>query len=404
MALVDYSSDSDSEITAPTLPSKPAASSSLSSSLSALLPKPKSKAGPSPIVASSGGSRKIVVGLAKAEEGAGDAGDDGPPNKRARIGGGSGLRGGLASMLPAPKKRVQNGIGGKSETGTGNRSENWKARNGDGDGDVAIPKPRLEKEEVSGPRLKEEGKEKEVKRQPPPKPVVQFMPQNVARRTIKPMSSFRKKKAPGSEGVAGGIGARTASVPEKSKSKVSLFGAVTEPTHISSTKPVAEYKPLLVTSATVPSETTPQPSSEAYYDLSAHHDPNAHYDPNLAYQTSMQLTSNPNSLESIAQTIGLDDTAMRQLLGRKGRGQNNMPDISQIATFDVNTEYASNTLLARSEEAQRVASVNPVRSIAPGKHQLTQLLNAAQHQKGALEEAFAEGKRNRREAGGKYGW
>ena len=106
----------------------------------------------------------------------------------------------------------------------------------------------------------------------------------------------------------------------------------------------------------------------------------------------------------MAQTIGLDDAAMRQLLGRKGRGRNNMPDISQIVTFDVNTEYASNTLLARSEEAQRVAGVNPVRSIAPGKHQLTQLLNAAQQQKGALEEAFAEGKRNRREAGGKYGW
>ncbi|KAF8448298.1 mitotic checkpoint regulator, MAD2B-interacting-domain-containing protein [Terfezia claveryi] len=221
------------------------------------------------------------------------------------------------------------------------------------------------------------------------------MPQSVTRRTIQPMSSFRKKKTPGSGGGgAGGSGASTALVAEKPRPKVSLFGAVSEhtpPIH-SSSKPVTGYKPLLVTSALEPPRIIPQPSSEA------------HYDPNLAYQACSQPPSNPNSLESMAQTIGLDDAAMRQLLGRKGRGRNNIPDISQIATFDVNTEYASNTLLARSEEAQRAASVNPVRSIAPGKHHLTQLLNAAQQQKGSLEEAFAEGKRNRREAGGKYGW
>lgn len=91
---------------------------------------------------------------------------------------------------------------------------------------------------------------------------------------------------------------------------------------------------------------------------------------------------------------------MRQLLGRGNRSR----DPISIATFDVSTEYASNNLFARDEATRAAMAVNPVRSIAPGKHQLSQLLNAAQAQKGAFEEKFAEGKRNRREAGGRYGW
>jgi hypothetical protein len=47
---------------------------------------------------------------------------------------------------------------------------------------------------------------------------------------------------------------------------------------------------------------------------------------------------------------------------------------------------------------------NPVRSIAPGKHSLKQLVNAAQSQKDALAESFAKGYQNRKEAGSKYGW
>jgi hypothetical protein len=47
---------------------------------------------------------------------------------------------------------------------------------------------------------------------------------------------------------------------------------------------------------------------------------------------------------------------------------------------------------------------NPVRSIAPGKHSLKQLLNATVSQKEALEESFAKGYANRKEASGRYGW
>ena len=53
-----------------------------------------------------------------------------------------------------------------------------------------------------------------------------------------------------------------------------------------------------------------------------------------------------------------------------------------------------------------IASVqhNPVRPIAPGKHTLQQLVNVASNQREALEESFATGRRNKKEAGAKYGW
>ncbi|RMZ90737.1 hypothetical protein DV736_g2034, partial [Chaetothyriales sp. CBS 134916] len=57
-------------------------------------------------------------------------------------------------------------------------------------------------------------------------------------------------------------------------------------------------------------------------------------------------------------------------------------------------------LIAKGDQIQH----NPVRAIAPGKHSLRQLVNAAQGQKDALEDSFAIGKQNKKEAGSKYGW
>jgi hypothetical protein len=64
-------------------------------------------------------------------------------------------------------------------------------------------------------------------------------------------------------------------------------------------------------------------------------------------------------------------------------------------------EYAANEeLRAKGETVQH----NPVRAIAPGKHSLRQLVNAASSQQDALEEKFMTSKRNKKEAGSKYGW
>lgn len=88
---------------------------------------------------------------------------------------------------------------------------------------------------------------------------------------------------------------------------------------------------------------------------------------------------------------------MRQLRGRNARsGPINIVDFNVEQEYNINEQNRALGLT--------LPQANPLRSIAPGKHQLSSLLNAAQSQKTALEEHFAEGKRNKKEAGSKYGW
>lgn len=349
-----------------------------------------------------------------------------------------GLGEGLASMLPAPKKRViaasdvslsasTRGVGlgvARKERLLGGgaarrEDEGLVVMPGEGDGEGGLegdmgediagptpPPPEVPPVENNEEKKQTGNGEAEVKKIAP---VTQFMPQGVGRKTIQPASAFRKKKVtgPGRNGVgtvARGetTGAAVATGGGEPKSKVSLFGAAPSISALSkppgSRQSAKDYKPLLITSLSEP------PAPSTLNPLSAEETPTT-YDHNgrsgYPYEQSFPELSETNSLATLATQIGLDNAAMRQLFGRDhSRGK--IP--TNIATFDVNTEYASNTLLAKNEAAVAAMSVNPVRSIAPGKHQLTQLLNAAQQQKGALEEHFADGKRNRREAGGKYGW
>jgi hypothetical protein len=116
------------------------------------------------------------------------------------------------------------------------------------------------------------------------------------------------------------------------------------------------------------------------------------------FPTTHSQTSQPQSLDSIASDLNLSKADRRQLFGR--RGQNNGTAIN-VVNFNTDQEYAANEeLRASGEQVQH----NPVRSIAPGKHSLKQLVSAATGQKDALEESFATGRRNKKEAGSKYGW
>jgi hypothetical protein len=72
-----------------------------------------------------------------------------------------------------------------------------------------------------------------------------------------------------------------------------------------------------------------------------------------------------------------------------------------VINFNMEREYAHNEAL-RASGAQQAH--NPVRSIAPGKHSLRQVVNMAQSNQGALEESFARAKGSQREAAGRYGW
>lgn len=117
---------------------------------------------------------------------------------------------------------------------------------------------------------------------------------------------------------------------------------------------------------------------------------NIHSSPKISNDT-------PQSLDTIAEDLNLSASARRQLLGR----QRHDPSQINLVNFNIDQEYAANELLRQAgEQVQH----NPVRAIAPGKHSLKQLVNAASTQKDALEEHFATGKRNKKEAGSKYGW
>ncbi|KAI4205526.1 MAG: hypothetical protein LQ350_000305 [Teloschistes chrysophthalmus] len=109
----------------------------------------------------------------------------------------------------------------------------------------------------------------------------------------------------------------------------------------------------------------------------------------------------PQSLDSIASDLNLSASAKRQLFGRQKGNSNNSASAINIMNFNTDQEYAANELLRQAgEQIQH----NPVKAIAPGKHSLKQLVNAASNQKDALEEQFASGRRNKKEAGSKYGW
>lgn len=109
--------------------------------------------------------------------------------------------------------------------------------------------------------------------------------------------------------------------------------------------------------------------------------------------------SGAQSLNDIASDLNLSAADRRQLFGRQKGGA--VPQATKIINFNTDEEYRHNEeLRAAGEQVVH----NPVRAIAPGKHSLKQLVNAAANQKEALEESFAKGKSNRAEASSRYGW
>lgn len=116
------------------------------------------------------------------------------------------------------------------------------------------------------------------------------------------------------------------------------------------------------------------------------------------FQSSIP-TQNAQSLDTIASDLNLSAAERRQLFGRGGKGAS--AAALNVVNFNTDAEYAANEELRATGEQQQH---NPLRAIAPGKHNLKQLVSNAQGQKDALEESFAQGKRNKKEAGNKYGW
>ena len=211
---------------------------------------------------------------------------------------------------------------------------------------------------------------------------------------FKPLSVARKpqkKKATPKEGIPSAktdIGVIVQQSEPAPRANLFFKG---DETQLSSISPTASgvYQPMIYTttsnSISSPMEASGAPAPSEPPDPSKYQAPD----------------STKQSLISIASDLNLTPAQTRQLLGRQGNNNSSSTSKINIVNFNTDAEYAANEILRQSGET---VQHNAVRAIAPGKHSLKQLVNAASNQKDALEESFASGRRNKKEAGSKYGW
>lgn len=332
-----------------------------------------------------------------------------PPKKRARLE--SDTVSGFNALLPAPKRAaavgghvvrnggLRGGVGLKTAATPGFIREESRSKGIAGDGQLE------DNEGIYNDNGTDEGSSdrthamNEEDRTVLPKfePKADVPKQGNAM-MFKPLSVARNKKKKGPpvavECDNDGLAIIKAS-QQQTKPKISLFAAEdTEKYPDSSSLTTEDYQPMIYQ--------TPNPDPEqAYSPIPNHSQPPENHlsPPSAAINTPDPSPSNPQqSLSTIAADLNLSASAKRQLLGRHPpTDQSNI----KIVNFSTDQEYAANELMRQAgEQVQH----NTVRAIAPGKHSLKQLVNAASSQKDAFEEQFASGRRNKKEAGSRYGW
>lgn len=353
--------------------------------------------------------------------------DEAPPAKKARTGGGA--FSGFNAMLPAPKKPNVSAVTENEGSTTGKRGLGKGLGAGVNLRTGAEPAFKREsrvdeeydehgnpvKKADTTPKQKEDFRAlfnlpppKIEKRSAPPQtdtPTPEPVAKPVAKSKFMPLSVARgKKKKPvvPRTAVAASEDSKSASVELKTvtatdlrppaKKRVSLFSVGVEEDAAAKGKPSGEYQPMLYG---VGEEDDAQIPEEAFDESNTYHA--GHYQPAAA---ASSVTPGGEELTNIASELNLSAAERRQLFGRKGQG----PDLSaaNIIEFNTDTEYAHNEQLRQQGET---VQHNALKSISgTGKNNLRSLINVAATQKDALEEHFATGRRNRREAGSKYGW
>jgi len=328
-----------------------------------------------------------------------------PPTKRAKTGGGA--FSGFNSFLPPPKRAGQTsatlGGGNAAKKGLG---AGVGLKTGSAPGFSREPEPEREYvESESGPASTNGNSGLSL---PPPrasqvegltpaedvilkgKPTM-FKPLSVSRN----ISKKKKKMIPGAVPVTATAPPATPE-PKNEKTaprpKVSLFSMSTKTETPSLPTANGDYQPMMLEVEEAGEEEADSFGLELSYE---------DYTPTTSHIAPPAVPTPPvsQSLDDIAGDLRLSAAERRQLFGRQkgGRGQ----AATKVINFNTDQEYLHNEeLRAAGEQVVH----NPVRAIAPGKHSLKQLVNAAQSQKEALEESFAKGKSNRAEASSRYGW
>lgn len=328
-----------------------------------------------------------------------------PPQKRLKTGDG-GLRG-FNSFLPSPKRaaapasgslgggnaRRPGGLGAgvnlKTSAMAGFTRESEPSMGGPVEVPISATSDPQVSENIATIQEKGYGDQKpadEVKLVGKP---LMFKPLSVNKKTMKK----NKPVTPAMPLAAEPEVAAQSEISKPRRPKVSLF-SMSAGSDVVQSHGTGEYRALLY-------EPAPQTNDEPQESLTdaAFNDDT---EPPARAATSIPASAAAQSLNDIASDLNLSAADRRQLFGRQ-RGSNNnaAPQATKIINFNTDQEYLHNEQLRASGE--QVAH-NPVRAIAPGKHNLKQLVNAAASQKEALEESFAKGRNNRAEASSRYGW
>ncbi|KFY30583.1 hypothetical protein V493_01817 [Pseudogymnoascus sp. VKM F-4281 (FW-2241)] len=337
--------------------------------------------------------------------------NDGPPAKRAKTSGGT--FGGFNSFLPAPKKTgaaAPKTLGGGS-TGNGRGGglgSGVSLKTGAAPAFSRNPEPVYDNGDNYDDREESKGGESSMGL-PPPNSSAQIPPADVKLvgkpLMFKPLSVARKpqkKKKPvitpksAEDATLQGPSTTTSEAPKAPRPKVSLFSVPQDTDDDIAPERKGEYQPMLYGANS--EEEEPEAVKNPYYDDQYNSAESHHAVPQPSARAAAPAPTTSNSLDTIASDLQLSASERRQLFGRQG--SRNLT-ASKVINFNTDEEYRNNEELRNAGEQ---VVHNPVRSIAPGKHSLKQLLNATVSQKEALEESFAKGYANRKEASGRYGW
>lgn len=316
--------------------------------------------------------RKIKVDLPSIRPEPGQQDEEPRPAKRAKTGG---AFSGFNSFLPAPKRTAQTGpkpgvsLKTSSEAAFSRRPAPSEETSHAALETEELPVAHAPAEKVEEPKMV--GK------------ATKFRPLSVAnkkkpkKKTSPPAADAKSRVANGQsvhevDAQEGTSKAEAVEVAPATKAKRSLFSVQHESAQAPTPANGEAYEAMTLTDHTPESVAAPVPTQPG------------------------QTISNPNSLQSVASDLNLTPAQRRQLFGRNAKDT----DIN-ITHFNMDNEYAANE---QARQAGEVVEHRAVKSIAPGKHSLQQLVNNARTQQGGLEDKWAEGRRERGEAGGKYGW
>ncbi|OTA94555.1 hypothetical protein M434DRAFT_20805 [Hypoxylon sp. CO27-5] len=418
MGLVDYSdSESDTETVTKPAPAPPAQSAPAGSGK-----KPFQK------VVDRSKPGKILVNLPQTssrDESKTTEGGDEPPPKRARVAGrGGGAFSGFNSLLPPPKNVGRPAVASSSgkaaprpginlKTGAApgfSRETNGEYEGGANDTAMGSEDADSQTKQPSIPAEQKPAEEVKLVGKP-----LMFKPLSVSRKpgkrstakaTTKPKTTPTGSAAPVSSEseVSQAKEEEKEAGPPPKKQKISLFSISDEPNDETQDEAPSSsngvYEPMFNTEdASTADEFAAYDAQFATSIPNPSHSQSSSSAPPPPAATS-HTPSNAESLDAIASSMNLSAAARRELFGRSGDAS--ALSSSRIVNFDTDREYAHNEMLRASGQLQ--PTYNPVRALAPGKHNLRQLVTQVQNQREALEESFAKGKSNRNEAGSKYGW